>query len=714
MYRVHVQGIAGLLILCAHLFHPSTGHAQPVGSDVFSTQGAYDRFAVGNAHRWFDKHTTEARQKSSHCLSILNEAKALQDTALALDEQARQPGIDSRQATALRKQANEQFGVRSQKIRAFIDCFNQANRQKSPQSDRFATGGDSQPHDGGTNQHDKKPSPPPSARKDKGQKQGPGSTPKPGINDQRKPSDVFSTKGDKTPSDDIQTQTPSDQSYGSGSDEIRTGQNQKPRTLPDIFKTMPGGRPPGDVFGTDSQHHPKPDRKPNRVFIDTEPREKIWNLQQLAVWVFKNYQSSVGPIATVPIKNATQPTYLMLLSGLDLFKLGRATSTLADARMAFTNITVGDAYWDAILVAAKSLPHNANLVIAGHSLGGMEAQKVVARLRKEGFHVQQVITYGSPITALRDGTTQYRYITAEGDQIANIYQLQENNPAIVRIPGGTDPLPFSPKSSHQIYPWSLQLTYRTVPKVANITAPCWELDIHRVVEYSAPDLASRILRLPSGDYRSARRICPRNPGFNDLHCGCQRASDGSHKSSNCFWASLAEDYTQETGGRIQYWAPCEPQGTQEAVISDALLLHYGRNNQQVVRGRQEIEEALRNPGSRGLVFFTGLQRIQSTDNTAPREPGATYRILNGRVFKEEPGEQYREIGGELFKQIRHVFNARNNGTRVIFYDAQSSSPEIECDASGYFDMRTVEIKLFQTKFTAPPGQYHSQPTSLSH
>lgn len=236
MYRVHVQGIAGLLILCAHLFHPSTGHAQPVGSDVFSTQGAYDRFAVGNAHRWFDKHTTEARQKSSHCLSILNEAKALQDTALALDEQARQPGIDSRQATALRKQANEQFGVRSQKIRAFIDCFNQANRQKSPQSDRFATGGDSQPRDGGTNQHDKKPSPPPSARKDKGQKQGPGSTPKPGINDQRKPSDVFSTKGDKTPSDDIQTQP------GSGE-----------KTPPKIINTNPSGPPPNDVFGTNSE-----------------------------------------------------------------------------------------------------------------------------------------------------------------------------------------------------------------------------------------------------------------------------------------------------------------------------------------------------------------------------------------------------------------------------------------------------------------------------
>lgn len=122
-------------------------HAQPLTSDVFSSSGEYDPFAVGGARRWYDNHSTDVKQKSSYCLSILNDAKTFQDTALALDAEARRPGLDSHQATALRKQANEQFGLRDKKVRAFIDCFNQAQRQPSPQSDQFASNGDRTPND---------------------------------------------------------------------------------------------------------------------------------------------------------------------------------------------------------------------------------------------------------------------------------------------------------------------------------------------------------------------------------------------------------------------------------------------------------------------------------------------------------------------------------------------------------------------------------------
>lgn len=130
------------LFLGWSVLFPYPAHPESQGSDVFSTSGEYDRFAVGGAHRWYDNHSTKAKQKSSHCLSI-EEAKAIQDAALALDEQARQPGLDSPQASALHKQANEHFAFRDKKIRAFIDCFNQANRQKVPQSDQFSTRGDS-------------------------------------------------------------------------------------------------------------------------------------------------------------------------------------------------------------------------------------------------------------------------------------------------------------------------------------------------------------------------------------------------------------------------------------------------------------------------------------------------------------------------------------------------------------------------------------------
>lgn len=101
-------------------------------ADVFSLSGGYDRFAVGGAPRRYDNHSAEAKEEPNHCLSILDESKAFQDHGLALDKEARRPGLDSRQATALQKQANEPHELRDKKIRAFIVCFNQANRQKNP------------------------------------------------------------------------------------------------------------------------------------------------------------------------------------------------------------------------------------------------------------------------------------------------------------------------------------------------------------------------------------------------------------------------------------------------------------------------------------------------------------------------------------------------------------------------------------------------------
>lgn len=134
-----------LFLVARTAFAPCSSHAQSVGSDLVNTSGDYGRFEVGNAHRWYDGHSTNAKRHSTHCLSILDEAKAIEETALALDEQARQPGLDSRRATALRKQANAQFALRSKKVRAFIDCFNQANRRQGPTSDVFASDGKGSP-----------------------------------------------------------------------------------------------------------------------------------------------------------------------------------------------------------------------------------------------------------------------------------------------------------------------------------------------------------------------------------------------------------------------------------------------------------------------------------------------------------------------------------------------------------------------------------------
>ena len=121
-------------------------HAQSQGSDVFSSSGGYDHFAVGGAHRWYDKHSAEVKDKSKQCLSILDEAKMYQDKAVALYEEARQPG-NSRRATALVKEANEQIRLRGEKLRAFTDCVNQAIRRTGPSSDQFASSGSETPSD---------------------------------------------------------------------------------------------------------------------------------------------------------------------------------------------------------------------------------------------------------------------------------------------------------------------------------------------------------------------------------------------------------------------------------------------------------------------------------------------------------------------------------------------------------------------------------------
>lgn len=108
------------------------GAADAQQGDVISTGG--DRFAVGNARKWYEAHSDEVKTRGGGCLSILDEAKVYEDKALALYAAARQPG--NRQASALVKQANDQIALRTKTLERFKDCVNQAIR-----SDRVETSG---------------------------------------------------------------------------------------------------------------------------------------------------------------------------------------------------------------------------------------------------------------------------------------------------------------------------------------------------------------------------------------------------------------------------------------------------------------------------------------------------------------------------------------------------------------------------------------------
>ncbi|MGB7948616.1 MAG: hypothetical protein WCH75_13115, partial [Candidatus Binatia bacterium] len=61
----------------------------------------------------------------------------------------------------------------------------------------------------------------------------------------------------------------------------------------------------------------------------------------------------------------------------------------------------------------------ARLVFAGHSLGGMEAQNIAAALIRQNanFYLGNVVTFGSPLTAVLPAQVNVRRFTTIGDPI---------------------------------------------------------------------------------------------------------------------------------------------------------------------------------------------------------------------------------------------------------------------------------------------------------
>lgn len=114
--------------------------SQQPQSDVFSSSGQYDNFAVGGAHlvrQPFGGNKAEVQ-------SLPVDPRRSQDLSgqgLALFDESRRPGLRNEQRTALVKQANEQIRLRGDKLRAFTNCVNNAIRRLGPLSDEFASSG---------------------------------------------------------------------------------------------------------------------------------------------------------------------------------------------------------------------------------------------------------------------------------------------------------------------------------------------------------------------------------------------------------------------------------------------------------------------------------------------------------------------------------------------------------------------------------------------
>ncbi|MCR4790404.1 MAG: hypothetical protein K5839_04940 [Treponemataceae bacterium] len=122
----------------------------------------------------------------------------------------------------------------------------------------------------------------------------------------------------------------------------------------------------------------------------------------------------LGPITvtegSIKVDNKKSPVYLITLSGTETGTsselMNQATNWLVDLQSGFC---LDNDYLAAVVdVISENIPQGANIVLSGHSLGGMIAQQVAAETSiKDNYNVMYTLTFGSPLLAAgsREGKT---------------------------------------------------------------------------------------------------------------------------------------------------------------------------------------------------------------------------------------------------------------------------------------------------------------------
>lgn len=149
-----------------------------------------------------------------------------------------------------------------------------------------------------------------------------------------------------------------------------------------------------------------------------------------------------GPITvqqgTLTESGATKAIYLITLSGTETV-INQSTGYLTDLLVGFNQ---NNAYLtNVVAVITNNIPSNSNLVLAGHSLGGMVAQQVAANTSiKNNYNVLHTVTFGSPLLCatsregvvkrLGDTSDVVPYLSATGSvsqEVWKIIGLQREN-----------------------------------------------------------------------------------------------------------------------------------------------------------------------------------------------------------------------------------------------------------------------------------------------
>jgi len=110
-----------------------------------------------------------------------------------------------------------------------------------------------------------------------------------------------------------------------------------------------------------------------------------------------------GPISitegTLTRDGKTKEIYLVALHGTEITALGSSVDLIADLQSGTGKESV---YMREIMAIMKQyIPKNANVIFAGHSLGGMVAQQIAAEKdMQKRYHILNIVTFGSPVLCM--------------------------------------------------------------------------------------------------------------------------------------------------------------------------------------------------------------------------------------------------------------------------------------------------------------------------
>jgi hypothetical protein len=135
------------------------------------------------------------------------------------------------------------------------------------------------------------------------------------------------------------------------------------------------------------------------------------NAAEIAQLVDDGYnQGTKGPVTitkgTLKTTFSSKTVYLITLSGTE-WVFNQSTEALTDL---FTGFNLQNSYYyNVVNIISANVPKGSNLILAGHSLGGMIAQQVAADTTiKRNYNILNTVTFGSPLLSngSREGTVR--------------------------------------------------------------------------------------------------------------------------------------------------------------------------------------------------------------------------------------------------------------------------------------------------------------------